>query len=135
MTQTLATNVAAGSSHTFTVWIRADGAAAGTVRLRAIGGTTTESSAVNFTATSLSWLKVSVTLAVTTAHTGFRLEVVTPATGRMYRLDSASLVRTGQTAAGVASAPPPSPATSPTPAPGSGSPLVVNLATPRTGSG
>lgn len=136
VTQTLGTPVAAGSTHTFTMWVRADGAAAGTVRLRTIGGTSTESSAVNFTATSLSWLKVSVTLAATSAHTGFRLEVVTPATGRIYRLDSASLVRTGQTTAGAAAAPQSgSPATSPTPAPGSGSPLVVNLGTPRSSSG
>lgn len=136
VTQTLGTTVAAGSSHTFTIWIRADGAAAGTVRLRTVGGASTEQSAVNFTASSLSWLKVSVSLTAASAHTGFRLEIVTPATGRMYRLDSASLVRTGQTATTAASAPPPaSSVTSPAPAPVSGSPLVVNLGAPRTSTG
>lgn len=121
--QSVSTGVAAGSTHTFTVWIRADGIAAGTVRLRTLGGTSTEISEVSFTATSLSWLKVSVTLTAKSAHTGFRLEVVTPATGRTYRLDSVSLVRTAQSVAAAAPNPTPTPA-GPAPAP---SPLVISL--------
>lgn len=95
--QTVTTNVAAGSTHTFTVYIRADGAATGTVRLRALGGATAAVGEVNFTASSTGWLRVAITMTLKSAYTGFRLEVVTPVTGRSYRLDSVSLVRTGLT--------------------------------------
>ncbi|HWH98668.1 MAG TPA: hypothetical protein VNS80_09910, partial [Pseudolysinimonas sp.] len=97
VTQTVSTNVAAGSTYVFTVYIRADGAAAGIVRLRTVGGATVVKGEVNFTASSTGWLRASITMTVKTAHTGFSLEIVTSTTGRSYRLDSVSLVRTGQT--------------------------------------
>ena len=95
--QTVMTNVAAGSTHTFTVYIRADAAASGVVRLRGLGGTVPAVAELNFNASSAGWLRVAITMKVQTAYTGFRLEVVTPVAGRSYRLDSVSLVRTGQT--------------------------------------
>ncbi|WP_309711722.1 CAP domain-containing protein, partial [Pseudolysinimonas sp.] len=108
--QTVATTVAAGSTHAFTVWLRADGTATGTVRLRTVGGTGTEVGSVNFTASSSGWLKVSVTLTAKSAHTGFRLEVVTSGSGRTYRVDSASLVRTREPATSTAPVPTTAPA-------------------------
>jgi len=113
VTQTVSATVAAGSTHTFTVYLRADGSATGTVRLRTVGGTA-ESGAVNFTASSSGWLKASIALTAKSAHTGFVIEVVTSTAGRTYRLDSASLVRTGDPAA--AASPAPAPATGSTPA-------------------
>ena len=95
--QTVMTPVAAGSTHTFTVYIRADATATGIVRLRTLGGTTPAVGEVNFTASSTGWIRVAITMTVKTAYTGFRLEIVTPTYGRTYRLDSVSLVRTGTT--------------------------------------
>lgn len=110
--QTVSAAVAAGSTHTLTVWVKADGRATGTVRLRALGGAA-EAAAMNFTASDAGWLKVPVALTVNEAHTGFALEVVTPQSGLTYRLDAVSLVRTGGPAA-----PAPAPAPSPAPTPG-----------------
>jgi uncharacterized protein YkwD len=95
--QTVVTNVPAGSTHTFTVYIRADATATGVVRLRTLGGTTPAVAVLNYTASSTGWLRVAITMKVQAAYTGFRLEVVTPVAGRSYRLDSVSLVRTGTT--------------------------------------
>jgi uncharacterized protein YkwD len=126
VTQTVTTSVAAGSTTALTVWVRADGSATGTVRLRTVGGTTAESAEVNFTASSSGWLRVSVSLAAKYAHTGFRLEIVTPITGRVYRLDSVSLVRTSSI---LTSAPA---VAAPLTAATSTTPLVISLAVPRT---
>jgi uncharacterized protein YkwD len=116
VTQTVSANVAAGSAHTLTVYLKADASATGTVRLRTVGGTA-ESGAVNFTASNSGWLKVSIALTARSAHTGFVIDVVTSTSGRTYRLDSVSLARTAEPAA--AATPTPSPTTSSTPAPAS----------------
>ncbi len=118
ISQTVSSPVAAGSTHTLTVYVRADGPAAGTVRLRTVGGTA-ESGAVNFTASDSGWLKVTLALTTKSAHTGFVIEVVTAKSGRTYRLDSVSLVRTGQAAAAAAA--PQSSSSTAAPAPASGS--------------
>jgi hypothetical protein len=128
VTQTISTPVAAGSTHALTVWVRADGAAPGIVRLRTVGGTSTESAEAAFTASSSGWIRVAVSLTTASAHTGFRLEVVTPYAGRTYRLDSVSLVRT----AGPAGAPTVAAAPSTVGAPTTSAPLVISLAVPRT---
>lgn len=123
--QTVQANVAAGSTHTLTVYVKADGAASGTVRLRTLGGTA-ESGAVAFTASASGWLKVSIALTAKAAHTGFVVEVVTGQSGRSYRIDSVSLVRTGEptpatttstSSTQAAPSPAPTPAPSPAPAP------------------
>jgi uncharacterized protein YkwD len=129
VTQTVSADVGAGSTHVFTVWVRADGAAAGTLRLRTLGGASTESSQVGFTASPSGWLRVSVSLTARAAHTGFRLDVLTPTAGRSYRLDSVSLVRTG---APLAAAPPATGSSVPAPAPGG--PLIATITVPRPGS-
>lgn len=116
VSQTVSTTVAAGSTHTVTVYVKADGSAAGTVRLRTVGGTA-ESGAVNFTASNSGWLKVTLALTTKSAHTGFVIEVVTSKSGRTYRLDSVSLVRTKDAPAAAASTPAPSATTGSTPAP------------------
>lgn len=119
--QAVSTDVAAGATHTLTVWVRADGSAAGTLRLRTVGGTA-ESGAVNFTASSSGWLKVSLALTTKQAHTGFVVEVVTSTAGRTYRLDSASLVRTADPAPAAAPTTGSTPAPAPTPAPSAPAP-------------
>ena len=126
--QTVSATVAAGSTHTFTVWVKADASAAGTVRLRTVGGTA-ESGSVNFTASASGWLKVSVALTAKRAHTGFVVEVVTSKSGRTYRLDSASLVRTGEPAATPAPSPTTSTPAATTPAPAAPAPVTPAPAT------
>ena len=126
--QTVATTVAAGSTHTLTVWVKADARATGTVRLRTVGGSA-ETGAVTFTASNTGWLKVSIGLTVKTAHTGFVIEVVAAQPGRTYRIDSVSLVRTGEPAATPAAgspapAPTSAPITTPAPAPSTPAPAA-----------
>ncbi|GHF14016.1 CAP domain-containing protein [Pseudolysinimonas yzui] len=127
ITQSLAAEVAKGSTHTATVWIRSDGSASGIVRLRATGGVA-EVASVYFTAGSSGWLRVPVALTARAAHTGLTIEIVLRTSGRTYRIDSASLVRTGEpapaaapapapTTSTTAPAPAPSPTTAPAPAP------------------
>lgn len=123
--QNVSTTVAAASTHTFTVWVLADGVAPGVVRLRTLGGVSTEAAEVAFTATSSTWARVSVSLTAKNAHTGFRLDVLTPGSGRTYRLDAVSLVRTGEPVAGAPVSFPVSPGS--IPAPSSGAPFVVTL--------
>jgi uncharacterized protein YkwD len=94
LSQAVATEVAPGSTHTLTVYVKANGSAKGTVRLRTVGGVE-ESAAVTYKASSSGWRKVSVTLTTASAHTGFVIEVVTGTSGRTYRVDAASLVRAG----------------------------------------
>lgn len=149
--QRVSTAVAAGSTHTLTVWVRADGRATGTVRLRALGGSV-EVAAMNFTASAAGWLKVPVALTAKEAHTGLALEVVTAQSGVTYRLDAVSLVRTGEPAAPAPSPAPstppasqpepsetPSPAPSepqpadPTPTPAPSSPVLLDLGVLRIG--
>lgn len=119
VTQTVSAGVAAGSTHTVVVYVRADGTAAGTVRLRALGGTT-ETSSAGFTASGSGWLKVSVALTARSAHTAFAVDVVASKSGRTYRIDSVSLTRTGEPAAPANPAPaapaPAAPAPAPAPA-------------------
>jgi hypothetical protein len=116
ITQSLSAGVAKGSTHTATVWIRADGSASGIVRLRATGGVA-EVASVSFTVGSSGWLRVPVALTANAAHTGLTIEIVLRTSGRTYRIDSASLVRTGEPAPAPVS-PTPAPTTSTTaPAP------------------
>lgn len=128
--QNVSATVAAGSIHTFTVWVHADGVAPGVARLRTVGGASTEAAEVTFTATSSAWTRVSVNLTAKSAHTGFRLDVLTPGSGRSYRLDAVSLVRTGGPGAGAPASLPVSPGS--IPAPSTGAPFVVTLDGPRS---
>jgi len=116
VTQSVTTPVNAGSSHTLVVWIRADAKAAGSVRLRTVGGTSTEVATMEFSASNAGWLAVSISLKTKVAHTGFTLEIVTSTSGRTYRLDSVSLTRTVDGTA-PAAAPAPAPAATPTTTP------------------
>ncbi len=112
VTQSVTTPVNAGSTHTVVVWIRADAKASGAVRLRTLGGTSTESATMEFTASNAGWLAVSVSLKAKVAHTGFAIEITTSTSGRTYRLDSVSLTRTADgTAPATPAAPTPSPTT------------------------
>jgi len=120
VTQSVSVGVVPGSTHTLTVWLRADAAASGVVRLRAVGGTT-ETAAVNFGASEAGWLKVSIALTATAPHSGFVIEIVTSTAGRTYRIDSASLVRTAE------------PATAPAPPATPENPAVISVGTIRIG--
>jgi hypothetical protein len=127
VTQTVSTPVAAGATHTAVVWVRADAAATGSVSLRSVGGAgATEVASMEFTAGAAGWLRIPVSLTAKRAHTGYSIEVAVSTTGRTYRIDSASLTRTGEPTAPAPSpdpappapaAPTPAPATPPAPAP------------------
>lgn len=122
VTQTVATSVPAGATYTLTAWVRADASATGSIRIRALGGAT-ETATAGFTASSSGWLKVTVALTVKQAHTSIAVDILTTRSGRTYRLDAVSLVRTGE---------PPAPA-QPAPATGGGT-TPSNGSTPANGS-
>ena len=93
VTQTVSTGLVVGATYMATIWVKpASGTVRGSLRLSAIGGTV-EASTLSFGVSS-GWMKVSVPLRVTrTGHTGLRIEVIMSSGD--FRLDSASLVRTG----------------------------------------
>ncbi|HEY4226200.1 MAG TPA: CAP domain-containing protein [Pseudolysinimonas sp.] len=123
VSQTVSTAVTAGETDTVTIWVKpgSTGAVAGQLKLTAVGGTT-ETATTSFSVSS-GWMKVSVGLPVAKAgHTGLRIDVVLSNSGRSYRLDSASLVRTKNAPAtsapaGTPPAAPASPASPPSPTP------------------
>lgn len=132
VSQSVTTNVAAGSTHSVVVWVRADASARGTLTLRTVGGGATEKATISFTASASGWLRVVTSLEAKRAHTGFTIEVATSTSGRTYRLDSVSLTRTGEPAAPApSSTSAPAPATSPSPAP-SATPAPTPSPTPTT---
>ena len=95
VSQTVATTVTAGETDTVTIWIKPGSTAGitGSLELTAVGGTT-ETATTSFSDSS-GWMRVSVGLPVAHAgHTGLRVDVVLSNSGRAYRLDSTSLVRT-----------------------------------------
>jgi hypothetical protein len=108
--QTSGVKPAVGDTVTATVWVRpgasseaAGSAVSGALRLTALGGTA-ETATMEFSV-SHGWLRVEVPLQVLRAgHTGLRVEVVLGS--GTFRLDSASLVRTGG-GEGVEAPPPP----------------------------
>ena len=133
VTQAVSTTVTAGETDTVTIWVKPGTTTGitGSLKLTALGGTT-ETATASFSDSS-GWMKVSVDLPVSRAgHTGLRIDVVLSNSGRAYRLDSTSLVRT-KSAPAAAPAPAPSanasssakptapaapaPSTSPTPKP------------------
>src|SRR4051812_42843358 len=110
ISQTVTTTVTAGETDTVTIWVEPGSTAGitGSLKLTALGGTT-ETATVSFSNSS-GWMRVSVGLPVSKAgHTGLRVDVVLSNSGRAYRLDSASLVRTKNA---PAAAPSPTPSTS-----------------------
>jgi uncharacterized protein YkwD len=121
VSQTVTTTVTAGENDTVTIWVEPGSSAgiSGSLKLTAIGGTT-ETATTSFS-DSTGWMKVSVGLPVSKAgHTGLRIDVVLSNSGRAYRLDSASLVKTKNAPAAAPSASPsatPTPTQTPTPAP------------------
>jgi uncharacterized protein YkwD len=103
VTQTIGVRSDVGDTITATVWVSSTGAGtgSGTLRVSAVGGTQ-ESATVMFAADGM-WTRVSVPLDVRrSGHSGLRVEVVLGSGS--FRLDSASLVRTGT--GGPVSAPP-----------------------------
>ena len=113
VSQTVNTTVTAGETDTVTIWVEPGTTTGitGSLKLTAIGGTT-ETATTSFSDSS-GWMKVSVGLPVAkTGHTGLRIDVVLSNSGRAYRLDSASLVRTKNAPAGAAAAPSSSPSAS-----------------------
>jgi len=127
ISQTVTTTVTAGETDTVTIWVEPGSTAGitGSLKLTALGGTT-ETATVSFSDSS-GWMKVSVGLPVSkSGHTGLRIDVVLSNSGRAYRLDSASLVRTKNAPAAASPAPSPTPSasasakpTTPAPAPSS----------------
>ncbi len=152
VTQTVAATVAAGETDTVTIWVKPGTTTGitGSLKLTAIGGTT-ETATASFSDSS-GWMKVSVGLPVAQAgHTGLRIDVVLSNSGRAYRLDSASLVRTKSAPAaapaptptpGASSSakpttpatPPPAPTVSPTPKPAPSAPQPAVTPTPSPSS-
>jgi uncharacterized protein YkwD len=121
VSQTVAVAVTAGETDTVTIWVKPGSTAGitGSLKLTAVGGTT-ETATTSFSDSS-GWMRVSVGLPVAKpGHTGLRIDVVLSNSGRAYRLDSASLVRT-KSAPVAAPAPAPTtpakPSTPTTPAP------------------
>ena len=111
VSQSVTTTVTSGETDTVTIWVRPGSTTGitGSLKLTAVGGTT-ETATTSFSDSS-GWMKVSVGLPVShTGHTGLRVDVVLSNSGRAYRLDSASLVRTKNAAA---AAPAPAPSASP----------------------
>lgn len=118
ISQTVTTTVTAGETDTVTIWVEPGSSAGitGSLKLTALGGTT-ETATMSFSDSS-GWMKVSVGLPVSKAgHTGLRIDVVLSNSGRSYRLDSASLVRTKNAPAAASPAPSPTPSASSTPKP------------------
>jgi len=113
ISQTVTTTVTAGETDTVTIWVEPGSTAGitGSLKLTALGGTT-ETATVSFSDSS-GWMKVSVGLPVSkSGHTGLRVDVVLSNSGRAYRLDSASLVRTKNAPAAASPAPAPTPSAS-----------------------
>ncbi len=133
VSQTVTTTVTAGETDTVTIWVEPGSSAgiSGSLKLTAIGGTT-ETATTSFSDSS-GWMKVSVGLPVSKAgHTGLRVDVVLSASGRAYRLDSTSLVRTksAPAAAPAPGTPAPAPSTTPTPTPSTPAPKPTPAPTP-----
>jgi uncharacterized protein YkwD len=137
VSQTVSTTVTAGETDTVTIWVKPGTSTGitGSLKLTAVGGTS-ETATTSFSDSS-GWMKVSVGLPVAkTGHTGLRIDVVLSNSGRAYRLDSASLVRTKNApTATTAPAPAPSasasakPTATATPAPASSSSAAPKPAT------
>jgi len=118
VSQSVTTTVTAGETDTVTIWVEPGSTAGitGQLKLTALGGTA-ETATTSFSDSS-GWMKVSVGLPVAkTGHTGLRIDVVLSNSGRAYRLDSASLVRTKNAPAAAPAAPSPSPTTTTAPKP------------------
>ncbi len=132
--QTVTVATTPGETYTATIWVRpaTTTAVSGTVKLTTVGGTA-ETGSISYKASS-GWMKVTVQLKVAKAgHTGLTLSVVQSSGSA--RLDSASLVRTGNApAATAAAAPAPAsssaPAASSTPAPSKTSTASAPAAAP-----
>lgn len=136
VSQTVATTVTAGETDTVTIWVKPGSTAGitGSLKLTAVGGTT-ETATTSFSDSS-GWMRVSVGLPIARAgHTGLRVDVVLSNSGRAYRIDSTSLVRT-KNAPAAAPAPAPTPSASSstkptTPAAQAPAPAPTTPATPK----
>jgi len=122
VSQTVTTTVTAGETDTVTIWVKPGSSASitGSLKLTAIGGSS-ETATISFSDSS-GWMKVSLGLPVSKpGHTGLRIDVVLPDSGRAYRLDSVSLVRTKNAQAAAPSQSPSAggatPSATPTPTP------------------
>jgi uncharacterized protein YkwD len=128
VSQTVSTSVTVGETDTVTIWVKPGSTAGitGQLKLTAIGGTT-ETATTSFSDSS-GWMRVSVALPVSrTGHTGLRIDVVLSNSGRAYRLDSASLVRTKP-------APAAAPSSAPSSAPSAGTSTKPSAPAPAPSS-
>jgi uncharacterized protein YkwD len=138
VSQTVAVTVTVGEIDTVTIWVKPGSTAGvtGSLKLTAVGGTT-ETATTSFSDSS-GWMRVSVGLPVSrSGHTGLRIDVVLSNSGRAYRLDSASLVRTKNAPAAAASptasassTPMPTTSAAPTPARSTPAPKPTSAPTP-----
>lgn len=142
VTQSVSTTVTVGETDTVTIWVKPGSSAeiTGSLTLTAVGGIS-ETATTSFS-DGTGWMRVSVGLPIAQpGHTGLRIDVVLSASGRPYRLDSASLVRTKNAPIGGHAPTPstspssrpstrPSTPTAPAPAPSASAPTPSSTPTP-----